>query len=178
MRRLTRTASILALTGVAALALASCGGSGDELLPGDTAQEINENLDRVGALADAGDCVGAEEATAEVAAQVEDAEIDTQLKEALEKGVDKLSAAVDGCQEGGEGEAPEPLDTTAEEPEETEEEKTKPDREKNQQPDKPSDEREEEPEGGGEETSEAQPAEPESESESGGVAPAAPAEGE
>lgn len=175
MRRMTRPASALALALAAVLALASCGGSGDELLAGETADEITQNLDLVEELADARDCVGAEEATAAVAGQVEELQVDPRLQEALEEGVDKLSEAVSDCQETEE-EAPEEAIETIEEPEGEEDERQKPSRDK-KEGDAPAEEREpttpqNDGGDGGEET---EPTEPES--ESGGVSPAAPAEG-
>src|ERR1044071_6568258 len=48
VRQLARSTLALALAAAAALALVSCGGGDDaKLLPGNTAQEITENLDRV-----------------------------------------------------------------------------------------------------------------------------------
>ena len=64
----------LALGAAAALALVSCGGGEDaKLLPGNTAAEITENLDRVKQYTEEGECVGAEDAVSEVNAQVEGA---------------------------------------------------------------------------------------------------------
>lgn len=122
MRHLRAIPIVLAAT-LAGLALASCGGGDDELLPGETASEIRENLDQVQELVDAGDCVDAEEATAEVLEQVEEAQIDPRLEEALEDGIALLSSLVLACEEEGEAD-----ETTAVEPAEepeTEEERDK-----------------------------------------------------
>ena len=91
----------LALGIAAALALASCGGGEDaKLLPGNTAQEITENLDRVQQYAEEGECVGAEDAAAEVASQVEALEgVDPKLVEALQRGSARLGEVVASCQE-------------------------------------------------------------------------------
>lgn len=175
MRGLTRSALGLAAGLAVALSLASCGGGGADLLAGETAEEITENLELVQELADAGDCVGAEEATAEVLQQVEELDVDARLQEALSKGIDRLSEAVSRCQEAGEEEPAETTDTTAEP--EAEEERGKPGREKKRDEEPEQEEEREAPpqneEGEGEET---QPEE--AESESGGVSPATPAEGE
>ena len=64
MARLTSTRRSPSRSAAAvALALASCGsGSDAKLLPGNTAQEITENLDSVKQLAAEGECVAAEDA--------------------------------------------------------------------------------------------------------------------
>lgn len=178
MRR-HRAIPIFAVAALATLALASCGGGGDELLPGETAGEIRENLDQVRELVDAGDCVAAEDATAEVLLQVEEAQIDSRLKDALEEGIDLLSGLVLRCEESA------PTGTTdnavepAEEPEEKEHGKPgkgKPQEEGeepepgNQGNDKGKGPEKEEPE------EETEPAEPET--PSGGLGPGEPAEGQ
>lgn len=182
MRRLTRPTLALVLGLAAVLALASCGGGGGDLLAGETAEEITQNLERVEELADQGDCVGAEEATAEVAEQVDDLQVDARLQEALEEGVDRLSAAVGDCQDAEEEEEPEETIETIEEPEDEEDGRQKPEAEKKEG--KGSEDEQEEPTApsengkgkGSGKAEEAPPTEPES--ESGGVSPAAPAEGE
>ncbi|HYG96108.1 MAG TPA: hypothetical protein VD741_03280, partial [Solirubrobacterales bacterium] len=72
MARLSALLLVFLLGATSAVALASCGGGEDaDLLPGTTAEQIESNLNEVEELTDAGDCVGAENAVAEVAAQVE-----------------------------------------------------------------------------------------------------------
>jgi hypothetical protein len=103
-----------------ALGLASCGGGEDaKLLPGNTATEITENLDRVKQYAEEGECVGAEDAVAEVNAQVEGLTgVDPKLVEALERGATRLSEVVAGCdEEETEEVAPTTETTTTEETE-------------------------------------------------------------
>lgn len=83
-----------------AVALASCGDDDAKLLPGNTAEEIEENLDLVAEYAEEGECVGAEDAVAAVNAQVEDLEgVDPKLEEALRRGVKRLSEVVLDCEE-------------------------------------------------------------------------------
>lgn len=91
----------LALGALAAIALASCGGGEDaKLLPGNTAQEISENLDSVKQFVSEGECVGAENAAQEVSAQVEGLSgVDEKLKQALQRGAEKLDEVVAGCEE-------------------------------------------------------------------------------
>lgn len=127
----------LALGAVAAMALVSCGGGGDaDLLPGETASEINSNLDQVEQLVSEGDCVGAEDATAEVSAQVEALTgVDSRLKQALSEGAARLSEVVAGCEEVTSEETTEAIET-AEEPE-TEKKNEKPEKSK---PDKKAEE--------------------------------------
>lgn len=170
---------MLVAAALAASALAACGGGAD-LLAGETAEEIKENLDLVERSVEEGDCTGAEEATSEVKQQVEDLQVDSELKAALEEGVDLLSEKVLAeCGEGEEEETTDLPETTEEEvePEEDEREQ-KPGKEK-QQPEEPeTEEREEQPEDEEkEETTEPPPTETE-EPSSGGVGPSAPAGGE
>ncbi len=91
----------LALGVTAALALVSCGGGEDaKLLPGNTAQEISENLDSVEQFVSEGECVGAENAAQEVSSQVEALEgVDPKLKQALQRGAEKLGEVVVSCEE-------------------------------------------------------------------------------
>jgi outer membrane biosynthesis protein TonB len=91
----------LALGVLAAIALTSCGGGEDaKLLPGNTAQEISENLDSVKQFAGEGECVGAENAAQEVSAQVEGLDgVDEKLEQALQRGAEKLSEVVVACEE-------------------------------------------------------------------------------
>lgn len=101
VRQLAAFALALALGAAAAVALVSCGGGEDaKLLPGTTAQEISENLDSVKQFVSEEECVGAENAAQEVSAQVEDlGGVDPKLKQALQRGSEKLSEVVETCQE-------------------------------------------------------------------------------
>ena len=114
-----------------AVALVACGsGSDAELLPGTTAEQIESNLDKVKELAGEEDCVGAEDAVAEVTAEVEELEgVDLKLKAALEEGTSKLSEAVERCDEETTSEETEPSLESDVEAEELEAEK-KPKKEK------------------------------------------------
>jgi outer membrane biosynthesis protein TonB len=91
----------LALGVIAALGLVSCGGGEDaKLLPGNTAEEISENLDSVKQFAGEGECIGAENAAQEVSNQVEALDgVDPKLKQALQRGAEKLSEVVVSCEE-------------------------------------------------------------------------------
>jgi len=119
VRQLAIYTLALALGAAAALGLVSCGGGEDaKLLPGNTAAEITENLDRVKQYAEEGECVGAEDAVAEVDNQVEGLSgVDPKLVEALERGATRLSEVVATCQEETETVAPESEATTTEETE-------------------------------------------------------------
>src|SRR4051812_12037633 len=121
VRQLTISTLALALGAAAALGLVSCGGGEDaKLLPGNTAAEITENLDRVKQYAEEGECVGAEDAVGEVNAQVEGLTgVDPKLVEALERGAARLSEVVTSCQEESEALVPESEATTTEETEKT-----------------------------------------------------------
>ncbi|MDX6634609.1 MAG: hypothetical protein QOF06_812 [Solirubrobacterales bacterium] len=186
MTRLSPLLLALLLGAASAAALVSCGGGSDaNLLPGTTAEEIESNLDQVEELAAADDCIGAEDAVAQVAAEVEELEgVDLKLKTALQEGTARLSEVVSGCEEESTSEETEPSFESDVGDEEVENEK-KPKKEK---PEKEAPEPKEEPsegegpdlppqsngkgeengEGGGEE-----PTEPESEEtpSSGGVGP-------
>jgi hypothetical protein len=98
VRRLAASAAALSLV---AFVLASCGGGSDaKLLPGATAEEITENLDRVKQYAAEGECVGAADAATEVSAQIEALRnVDAKLKQALQRGAEKLGEAVASCEE-------------------------------------------------------------------------------
>lgn len=122
VRQLAISTLALALGAAAALALVSCGGGEDaKLLPGNTAAEITENLDRVKQYAEEGECVGAEDAVGEVNAQVEGLTgVDPKLIAALERGATRLSEVVASCQEEEtEAVAPSSEATTEEETEKT-----------------------------------------------------------
>lgn len=101
VRQLAISTLALALGAAAALGLVSCGGGEDaKLLPGNTAAEITENLDRVKQYAEEGECVGAEDAVSEVNAQVEGLTgVDPKLVEALERGSTRLSEVIASCDE-------------------------------------------------------------------------------
>jgi hypothetical protein len=101
VRRPAAFALIAVLGASCATTLASCGGGGDaKLLPGTTAQEITENLDRVKQYAAEGECVGAADAATEVSAQVDALQgVDPKLKQALQRGAEKLGEVVASCEE-------------------------------------------------------------------------------
>jgi hypothetical protein len=126
MPRVAASSLALVLGLAAALALAACGGGSDaKLLAGNTTQEISENLDSVQRLVDEGECVDAEVAALEVSSQVEALEgIDPQLKQALQKGAERLNEVVDTCVETTEDtfdeEEPETTEPTEEKPEKKE----------------------------------------------------------
>lgn len=190
MGRLSAVLLALLLGGVSALALASCGGGSDaNLLPGTTASQIESNLDQVKQLTAEGECIGAENAVTEVAAEVEGLQgVDRKLKAALQEGTAKLSEVVSECEEAGEETEPSlETDVGAEELEEKKPKKEKPEKEA-KEPAKPKEETtepEEGPElppqsnGKGEENGKGGPAPPEAEETppSGGVGPGVEAEG-
>jgi hypothetical protein len=152
MGRLSASLLALALAGVSAVTLASCGGGSDaKLLPGTTASQIESNLDQVEPLVEAGDCVGAENAVAEVTAEVEELnDVAAKLKVALQEGTAKLSEVVGRCEEVTADEETEPAPETDLEPEEAEDEE-KPEKEKpEKEPEEPAQQAEEafEPEEG------------------------------
>ena len=148
MARLSALLLVFLLGATSAVALASCGSGEDaDLLPGTTADQIESNLNEVEELADAGDCIGAEGAVAEVAAQVEELEgVDRKLQAALEEGTAKLSEVVGRCEEEDEEETEPSLesDVGAEEVEDDE----KPKKEKPDKEDEEPSESQEEPKGG------------------------------
>ncbi|HEX6782330.1 MAG TPA: hypothetical protein VF125_09920 [Solirubrobacterales bacterium] len=187
MARLSPLLIAFLLGAASAAALSSCGGGSDaDLLAGTTAEQIESNLDQVEALAAEEDCIGAEDAVAEVTEEVEDLEgVDLKLKTALQEGTARLSEVVGECEEEVASEETEPSFESDVDDEEVEDEK-KPKKEKPEK-EKPAKEEPVEGEGpdlppqsngkggengkgGGEE-----PAEPETETEetpsSGGVGP-------
>ncbi|HEX5983357.1 MAG TPA: hypothetical protein VFY69_04045 [Solirubrobacterales bacterium] len=130
MGRLSALFIAFALGAACAVALVSCGEEEADLLPGTTAEEIESNLTRVEELADEEDCVGAEEAVAEVTAEVEELRgVDMKLKAALQEGTERLSLVVGRCEEETTEEEPEPSLDPDVEAEELEDEK-KPKKEK------------------------------------------------
>lgn len=148
MARLSAFFLALLLGAASAVGLASCGsGGGAELLPGTTADQIESNLDQVAELAAADDCIGAEDAVAEVTAEVEELEgVDLKLKAALQEGTAKLSVVVGRCEE----------ETTSEETEPTVESDVEAEVEEDKKPKKDKAEKEEK-----------EPAEPKEESSEG-----------
>jgi hypothetical protein len=183
MARLSALLLVIVLGAASGVALVSCG-SGDDanLLPGTTADEIEANLDAVEQLAAEQDCFGAEDAVAQVAAEVEELEgVDAKLKRALEEGTARLSEVVGRCEEEPAEEETEPSVETDVEPEEVEDEEKKPKKEKPEK-EKPAEEEPAEGEGPdlppqangkGEEKGGGPPAEtePEETPSSGGVGP-------
>jgi stringent starvation protein B len=100
MGRFSALMLALILGSAVAVALASCGGGSDaKLLPGTTASQIESNLDQVKALVESGDCVGAENAVAQVSAEVEEVNVAAKLKGALREGTAKLREVVGRCEE-------------------------------------------------------------------------------
>jgi hypothetical protein len=184
MARLSAPLLTFVLGAASAVALASCGGGSDtDLLPGTTADQIESNLDLVGELAGNEDCIGAEDAVAEVAAEVEELQgVDLKLKAALQEGTARLSEVVSRCSEETTEEETEPsleTDVGDEELEEDEKQKKeKPEKEtpepkesENEGPELPPQSNgkgEEKGNGGGEPPAEA---EPEETPPSGGVGP-------
>jgi outer membrane biosynthesis protein TonB len=181
---------VLSLAIAAALGLVACGsGSDADLLPGDTASEINSNLDQVEQLANEGDCLGASDAAQAVSLQVEELSgVDAKLKQALQEGATRLNEVVAGCEEAAIEEETVPSIEDAEVPEEEEKKAEKPEKPK---PEKKAEEPEEEessptlpPQAEGEakghekQEEEVPPAEPGGETPSGGVGPSTPAGGE
>jgi hypothetical protein len=100
MARLSPLLLAVLMGAAGAAALSSCGGNDAELLPGTTAEQIESNLDLVGELAGNDDCIGAEDAVAEVTEEVEGLEgVDLKLKTALQQGTARLSEVVADCEE-------------------------------------------------------------------------------
>lgn len=100
MARLAASLLALALGAGLAFALVACGEDDAKLLPGETAQEISENLDSVQRLVDEGECVEGQDAAEQVSTQVEGLEgIDPKLKRTLEEGTSRLNEVVVSCEE-------------------------------------------------------------------------------
>jgi hypothetical protein len=190
MGRLSAYLLALLCGAAATVGLAACGGSSNSgLLPGSTASEINSNLDKVQQRVAEGECAGAEEATAEISGQIEAlGGVDSRLKEALSEGAARLADVVATCEEvpdeeeAEEAQALKDAEVAAEEDEaeEKKEKKEKPDKSK---PGKEKEDKEppaEPPEPPGQEEKEELPPTEEDSggTNSGGVGPAAPAEGE
>jgi hypothetical protein len=105
--RLSASLPVFAIAAAATVALAGCGGGGnDELLPGATASQINANLDQVEQLVAEGECIGAENSAEEIGSQVEALSgVDGKLKRALAEGASKLTENVAAeCEETSEEE--------------------------------------------------------------------------
>lgn len=149
MARLSALLLAIALGAACALALVSCGGGDDaKLLPGTTADEIEANLDAVEQLAAEQDCFGAEDAVAQVSAEVEELEgVDVKLKRALEDGTARLSEVVGRCEEEDTEEETEPSVETDVEPEEVEDEKEKKPKKEKPEKEEPAEEEPSEGEG-------------------------------
>jgi outer membrane biosynthesis protein TonB len=187
MGRLNAPLLALALGAVAAMALAACGSSGGaDLLPGDTAKEISANLDQVKALANEGECVGAEDAAQQVSAQVDAlGGVDKRLKQALREGATRLSEVVESCEEEEAPEETEAIETAVEpEPPEKKVKPGKPAKTKapKEEPAETTPEPPVTPPAGGDEGNEEDggeaPAGEDGGTPSGGVGPGAPAESE
>lgn len=109
MGRVSALLLALVLSGAGAVVLVSCGGGSDaKLLPGTTAEQIESNLDQVKQLAAEEDCIGAEDAVAEVAAEVEELNVAAKLQTALQEGTARLSEVVGRCEEEATEEETEP----------------------------------------------------------------------
>ncbi|HET6997562.1 MAG TPA: hypothetical protein VFI03_03150 [Solirubrobacterales bacterium] len=191
MGRLNTAFIALALAVAMAFGLAACGGGSDaDLLPGSTAGEITSNLDKVEALANEGDCVGASDAAEAVSLQVEDlGGVDTKLKQALSEGAARLNEVVASCEETTTTEEEEtvPSIAPAEEPEEVEKKPTKPEKPKQEEEKSQSEEAGTTPTlppqaageaKGHEKQEEAAPVEAGGGAPSGGVGPSEPAQGD
>jgi hypothetical protein len=96
MARLALPILALALGAALAVGLVSCGRDKEGLLPGDTADQIVANLDRVQRDAAANDCSSAAAEVADVQAQIDDLpnSVDAQLRARLEQGAAKLARVV------------------------------------------------------------------------------------
>lgn len=191
MGRIRATLLVLAL-GLLAAALPACGGSEKaDLLPGETASEINANLNLVEDLVAEGDCLGATNAAEAVSVQVEElTSVDKELQEALSEGAARLNEVVGECEEVPEDEeetvaTDEPDEQELEEDEKAQEKAEKEEEKQQKQEEKseketpaaepPGQEKKEEKE------TEVPPTEPSEEdggTPSGGVAPAFPAGGD
>jgi hypothetical protein len=184
MPRLAAAATAIAIGAAASLALVACGGSDAKLLPGNTAEEISENLDSVQQLVNRGECIDAQDAALQVSTEVEGLRgIDPELKEALQDGAARLNEVVANCQEKEatveEETVPEP-ETTEEEPKKekkpkkVEPEETQPEEEEKPPPEPP------EPPGKAKGHEKGGPAEeevPAEEGSSGGIGPGSEAGG-
>ena len=131
MRRLAASALTLGLGLAVTTSLAACGGGEDaKLLPGTTARQITQNLAKVRSLAGEGECVAAQDSAQAVGNQIDDLRgIDPKLKEALQKGAERLNEVILTCTEpAGEEETEPTTETTPTKPE-----KEKPGKEKHEE---------------------------------------------
>ena len=97
MARLALPVLALALGAAAAVGLVSCGGRSDKgLLPGDTADQIVSNLDRVDQLASQGSCASAAVEVATIQGQIASlpASVDPRLRDRLTAGAQRLATVV------------------------------------------------------------------------------------
>jgi TolA-binding protein len=184
MGRLSSSLLALALAAALAVGLSACGGSGNDLLPGTAASEINSNLDEVRQLVGEGNCAGAGEAASSVSDQIAElGGVDKELKEALDEGAARLNEVVASCEEvpSETEEEATALEEAGEAEREAEEEDEKPAKPEKEKPGKEKTEKETgpPPESPGQEKQEeeAPPAEPEGSGNSGGVGPGAAVEG-
>lgn len=103
MPRFVALPLVLCLGLLALFGLGACGEEDAQLLGGETAREINANLETVQQLADEGDCVGAESAVEQVGEQIDALEeVDPRLKQALEEGAERLGEVIETCEESTE----------------------------------------------------------------------------
>lgn len=89
MLRLTGLILVFALGAGAAFGLVSCGDEENpELLPGDTAKQILDNLEQVEESVGTGDCEGAEQAVNEIVGDIEDLDrpVSKELRQELKQG--------------------------------------------------------------------------------------------
>ncbi|MFN8216499.1 MAG: hypothetical protein U0R71_07860 [Solirubrobacterales bacterium] len=183
MPRLKAQLLALALSASLALGLAACGGGGSDLLPGTTASEINSNLEEVKVLVSETNCSGAEEAVAEVRAEIEGLQgVDARLVEALGEGADRLEAVVSGCEEPEAEEEPETFEETEETEEPEERETEKPEKQKPEGEEPPEKETgpppsHQQPPGQEKKEEKAAPPAEEAQPPSGGVGPSSPVGG-
>src|SRR5688572_4810187 len=89
MLRLTGLVLVFALGAAAAFGLVACGDEENpELLPGDTAEQILDNLEQAEASVGSGDCEGAEQAVNEIIGDIEDLDrpVNKELRQELKQG--------------------------------------------------------------------------------------------
>jgi hypothetical protein len=107
LTRARLTTALLLSTAVVA-GFAGCGEDRSNLLPGDTAREIEANLDTVDSLVAEGNCIEALEASEDVRSQVEALpnSVDPVLRRNLLDGVTELQIKVQDTCEEADSEAP------------------------------------------------------------------------
>jgi len=119
MGRVRAASLVLAALAVGLLPAACGGGSGGELLPETTADQINSNLDQVRVSIEENDCETAENAVAEVSTEIDGLQkVNGELKKALKHGAAKLSEVVSSCKAGLEEEEFEAAEAAAAEEQE------------------------------------------------------------